>query len=611
MILASLLVASALADCPIPVTDFYSMNAFCDGRGIVAGVGTLPFVGGAPAAWGTSSGLPAPMSNLLKGTGEIGLRAEASELDVAETILFGTSSGTVDSSEINKGFFQENVVGPLATKKRVIHDAIESRYGLLREGGRTLGSLQAPMNDAGDHFVVSVGGCAMCHAGRVVDEIVPGLGNKLIDIRRVNALIQKYVRVKNPWTNAGDAWAVEPAESQGTHESDFVRRALRTTRRMEDQRWGNRARGLLSDAYIMWWVRGHARAKAPAMKPLVSSPGRGEVKIPNLWNFDLRRGECSEGHGLCDVPLFADGVAASRDLLAGAELGGDPSPNAWRSAASQLRRQELERMLVDQPLQPPPYPCPGDLDEAEVRRGHTLYRTQIEGARSCMSCHGDPERPEDLKMVAFDRVGTDRERVRMIADCSATAGYASGVETDECRTNREAFDILAANTGFLTRSRWKDEADDGLGAGYFAPRLNGIWARFPYLHNGSVPTVDHLLGPPGERPLVFDLTDASKHEGFDRAKLGLVVSPDWSARAGAKVSGGKVSTGGERNLYYVAWWRKGEMGCETEGGCWANRGHALWGADGIAPRERQALLAYLKTIGSGVAAKAKDWCRGP
>ena len=59
---------------------------------------------------------------------------------------------------------------------------------------------------------------------------------------------------------------------------------------MEDQRWGNRARGLLSDAYIMWWVRGHARAKAPAMKPLVSSPGRGEVKIPNLWNFDLRRG---------------------------------------------------------------------------------------------------------------------------------------------------------------------------------------------------------------------------------------------------------------------------------------------------------------------------------
>jgi len=38
------------------------------------------------------------------------------------------------------------------------------------------------------------------------------------------------------------------------------------------------------------------------------------------------------------------------------------------------------------------------------------------------------------------------------------------------------------------------------GAGYKARPLNGIWATAPFLHNGSVPTLYHLLSPQAERP---------------------------------------------------------------------------------------------------------------
>ena len=31
--------------------------------------------------------------------------------------------------------------------------------------------------------------------------------------------------------------------------------------------------------------------------------------------------------------------------------------------------------------------------------------------------------------------------------------------------------------------------------GYAATPLTGVWANYPYLHNGSVPTLHHLLGP--------------------------------------------------------------------------------------------------------------------
>ena len=38
--------------------------------------------------------------------------------------------------------------------------------------------------------------------------------------------------------------------------------------------------------------------------------------------------------------------------------------------------------------------------------------------------------------------------------------------------------------------------------GYVTSVLDGIWSRAPYLHNGSVPTLYHLLVP-SERPQQF------------------------------------------------------------------------------------------------------------
>src|SRR5213082_818510 len=38
---------------------------------------------------------------------------------------------------------------------------------------------------------------------------------------------------------------------------------------------------------------------------------------------------------------------------------------------------------------------------------------------------------------------------------------------------------------------------------YFAATLNGVWARSPYLHNGSVRTMHELLTSPAQRAKTF------------------------------------------------------------------------------------------------------------
>ncbi|HEY3620956.1 MAG TPA: di-heme-cytochrome C peroxidase [Roseiarcus sp.] len=97
---------------------------------------------------------------------------------------------------------------------------------------------------------------------------------------------------------------------------------------------------------------------------------------------------------------------------------------------------------------------------------------------------------------------------------------------------------------------------------YAARPLYGIWAAAPFLHNGSVPTLYHLLLPPDQRPKRFALGARE----YDPVKLGFVVNTNCSPQDCL------VDTS------------------ETGEG---NGGH-LWGTD-LSESDRMAVLEYLKT----------------
>jgi hypothetical protein len=80
---------------------------------------------------------------------------------------------------------------------------------------------------------------------------------------------------------------------------------------------------------------------------------------------------------------------------------------------------------------------------------------------------------------------------------------------DELGTDRERTDLFDANfvaqfsnVGAGYSWQFKNyRATDG----YANMPLDGIWARAPYLHNGSVPTLMSLLSPAETRPKTFFL----------------------------------------------------------------------------------------------------------
>ena len=114
------------------------------------------------------------------------------------------------------------------------------------------------------------------------------------------------------------------------------------------------------------------------------------------------------------------------------------------------------------------------------------------------------------------------------------------------------------------------------GGTYKARPLNGVWATAPYLHNGSVPTLYHMLLPAKDRPKTFPIGSRE----YDPENVGLNIAievPDGSVFR-ARTDDGKVIPGN------------------------SNAGHEFGTATITDPAtrlndtERRALLEYLKSL---------------
>lgn len=122
-----------------------------------------------------------------------------------------------------------------------------------------------------------------------------------------------------------------------------------------------------------------------------------------------------------------------------------------------------------------PQPFPGVIDVDLARRGSAVY------ANACASCHGTYTGGVDAPALAeFPNwqgdMGTDRTYIELFDQ--ATIDVVNGLGYDGLLQGRLAPD-------------------------YVAQPLTGLWSSAPYLHNGSVPTLWHLMHP-AERPTAFD-----------------------------------------------------------------------------------------------------------
>lgn len=253
----------------------------------------------------------------------------------------------------------------------------------------------------------------------------------------------------------------------------------------------------------------------------------GNTDLPSIWNQAPRVG----------MRLHWDGNNTSvheRNISAGIGAGASPT------SIDLPRLKRIEDWLLTLP--PPKWPADWPLDHALAERGGPLY------LRYCADCHGTPE--ESFKGRKVGTVVPLRE-----------------IRTDPERLNSYTYDFMSNQYSLGTGQAWRFHTFRKTD-GYANQPLDGIWARAPYLHNGSVPTLRHLLDPAKDRPKTF----YRGNDVYDQRLVGFV----WD----------QAASGGETFARFDV----GRLGD-------SNAGHdgAEYGTD-LPPADKDALVEYLKTF---------------
>ena len=331
-----------------------------------------------------------------------------------------------------------------------------AKFGFLSEQGRPT-PIGMPLETA---LVPRVGvNCAMCHVGRVDGpdgnvQFVAGAPNTGLDL-------QAYLRFLFSCVGS-DKFTADAVLHENTRLGGELNAFERLLYRyivipQMKREVAGQARTMSYMNGQPDWGPGRAPGFQPAKIQVLGMPFDGTldiVDIPSLWDMQAR-----DGHG-----LHWDGVNKSlHEVFLSSGIGNGAS-------GSTINLPGLARMEAwSRTLPPPPYPWPIDAEKAKA--GKAIFDAH------CAVCHA-PGGAKLGEVIPIRMAGTDRNRL----DAFTPETAAAFTELDVYAWRYQGFHKTN---------------------GYVAVPLDGIWARAPYLHNGSVPTLAALLTPSAARPASF------------------------------------------------------------------------------------------------------------
>lgn len=168
------------------------------------------------------------------------------------------------------------------------------------------------------------------------------------------------------------------------------------------------------------------------------------------------------------------------------------------------------------------------INQALIEPGKKLYEKNCQGCHETKNFVGPTLGLRMYKMTKHSILGTDpmaaQNAIKPIANNKFQEVIYSGVEGVKERFYEkyaidsdtikkwEYFDLRGPEffrdtfNGFTDEDMASKKTNYGKiepGYTYKSRHLSGVWATAPFLHNGSVPTIWHLLSPASQRPKVF------------------------------------------------------------------------------------------------------------
>lgn len=371
---------------------------------------------------------------------------------------------------------------------------------------------------------IGVISCAYCHTGKAAGIIIPGLANKSIDLRTLGY-----------WGIGLDLKSDGMTHTYSPELESLITNSQRMFAVLENPAFSSPTVGLIDNNILKkTFFQAFGLRYDDKVRAFLNKPG-------HLWGLKEKK----------KLGLFWGGEGSGHSI--GWKVG--PEIMNGQTAVNIRKKNYFQKVSevenhVEQ-FQPPKYPF--EINEnLAFGTGKSLFTGR------CQKCHGDYQKKpggsaiyQVPKLIPWRVVKTDPNRSKFF-----DSELWSAIEESE-------FSDLLLKSGSQDMDR----------PSYIAPRLEGVWSRFPYLHNASVPTLMDLLTTPESRPVTFSLKKSGEKETFDQYRVGLKVD----------APGTPQDPGLSRAWVYDVK-RPGQ----------SNQGHAF-GID-LSEKQKLALIEYLKTL---------------
>jgi hypothetical protein len=258
------------------------------------------------------------------------------------------------------------------------------------------------------------------------------------------------------------------------------------------------------------------------------------VSFPFIWDVPDTTQQRSEADA---VWIHYDGNTNSileRNIGQALGMGAVFDPKTYQST---LRIENLHRLeVLTHKLSAPKWPAAvlGSIDTTKAKAGEQIFN------QLCRDCHQN-------HLYALTDVGTDPQRANSFGQPVAGAGgkpFPQAVQPILDNLKARAFKddgVSEADQKTMDAPHvvWRATGQ------YLARPLTGVWATAPYLHNGSVPTLWHLLHP-DQRPSKFVTGNREydpKNVGYSTTGDGWTFDTSQPGNSNIGHSGDKYGTG--------------------------------------------------------------------
>ena len=392
-----------------------------------------------------------------------------------------TDPGILFLQDVSRGAFGFGTIPELyAWLGLPDYDGHQRPAGAPADAPMGAGVLETPLGSA------LTFGCTACHAGRLLGRTVIGLPNRITRANRFFELGKSVLETLDAvdfqgLTGATDdemamlALSRDNARSIGARppmalglDTSLAQVALSLARRgldphasksaeYEQNPRPNELETLVADSKPMpWWNMKHKTRWLADGSIVAGNP----VHTNFLWN-EIGRGT--------DLEVLEQWL--------------DENDEVVRALTAAVFASEAPRWTDFFPAE--------SLDLEQAKRGQSLF------VERCATCHGTYEKGwegENADELSHsERMATTRviyHEQTPIVDVGTDIQRANGMNHFAERLND-----LQISQSIQTVVEPQE--------GYVPPPLVGIWARYPYLHNNSVPTLCDLLSPAAERTAVF------------------------------------------------------------------------------------------------------------